>query len=58
MISKKTAKKQVSIHIRCDEKLASDFKHEVEKYGYSQSLIIRELMKAYIEKKETLNLLK
>lgn len=40
--------KQASIHIRCDDGLANEFKQVVEQNGYSKSLVIRELMQDYI----------
>lgn len=43
-------KKQASIYVRCDEDLAAEFKRVVESKGYTQSLILRELMKEYLEK--------
>ena len=51
-------KKMVSIHIRADEDLAKAFKREVEARGYTQSLIMRELMKEYLAKNKQLELLK
>lgn len=41
--------KQASIHIRCDQKLADEFKKAVEQNGYTKSLVIRELMQEYID---------
>ncbi len=51
-------KKMVSIHIRADEDLAKAFKREVEAQGYTQSLVMRELMKEYLAKNRQLELLK
>ncbi|WP_367109043.1 type II toxin-antitoxin system RelB/DinJ family antitoxin [uncultured Psychrobacter sp.] len=48
--------KQASIHIRCDEKLANEFKQVVEQNGYTKSLIIREMMQEYIDNSKKLNL--
>lgn len=48
--------KQSSIHIRCDENLANEFKQMVEKNGYTKSLVIRELMQDYIDNSKKLNL--
>lgn len=53
-----TKKKNVSIHIRCDEDLANEFKRVVEQQGYSQSLVMRELMKDYLKKNKQPDLLK
>ena len=47
---------QASIHIRCDEKLANEFKQAVEKNGYTKSLVIRELMQEYIDNPKKLNM--
>lgn len=41
--------KQASIHIRCDQKLANEFKQAVQQNGYTKSLIIREMMQEYID---------
>lgn len=51
-------KKTVSIHIRADEDLARAFKREVEAQGFTQSLVMRELMKEYLAKNRQLELLK
>ncbi|WP_201587528.1 type II toxin-antitoxin system RelB/DinJ family antitoxin [Psychrobacter jeotgali] len=48
--------KQASIHIRCDAKLANEFKQAVENNGYTKSLVIRELMQEYIDNSNKLNL--
>lgn len=50
-------KKNVSIHIRADEDLANEFKRVCEQQGYSQSLVMRELMKEYLAKNKQLNLI-
>lgn len=50
--------KNVSIHIRADEDLANEFKRVVESQGYTQSLIMRELMKQYLAKNKQPDLLK
>ena len=50
--------KTVSIHIRADEDLANEFKRVVEAKGYTQSLIMRELMKEYLSKNKQPDLLK
>lgn len=55
VMSKK--KKNVSIHIRADEDLANEFKRVCEQQGYSQSLVMRELMKEYLAKNKQLNLI-
>ncbi|MGM8871206.1 type II toxin-antitoxin system RelB/DinJ family antitoxin [Psychrobacter sp. 2Y5] len=47
---------QASIHIRCDEKLANEFKQAVEQNGYTKSLVLRELMQEYIDNPKRLNL--
>lgn len=52
------SKKNVSIHIRCDEDLANEFKRACEEKGYSQSLVMRELMKDYLKKNKQPDLLK
>lgn len=51
-------KKAVSIHIRADEDLANEFKRVVEAQGYTQSLVMRELMKEYLAKNKQFDLLK
>lgn len=48
--------KQASIHIRCDKKLANEFKQAVEQNGYTKSLVLRELMQEYIDNPKKLNL--
>ncbi|WP_367104903.1 type II toxin-antitoxin system RelB/DinJ family antitoxin [uncultured Psychrobacter sp.] len=48
--------KQASIHIRCDEKLANEFKQVVEQNGYTKSLVIREMMQEYVDNSKKLNL--
>jgi len=50
--------KSVSIHIRADENLANEFKRVVEQQGYTQSLVMRELMKEYLSKNKQPDLLK
>jgi antitoxin component of RelBE/YafQ-DinJ toxin-antitoxin module len=50
--------KNVSVHIRADEDLAKEFKRVVEQQGYTQSLVMRELMKEYLAKNKQLDLLK
>ncbi len=55
---KMTKAKNVSIHIRADEDLAKEFKRVVEAQGYTQSLIMRELMKEYLSKNKQPDLLK
>ena len=42
--------KQTSIHIRCDQRLADEFKQVVEQRGYTKSTVLRELMQEYINK--------
>lgn len=49
--------KTVSVHIRADEDLVNDFKRLCEQQGYSQSLIMRELMKDYLLKNKQPDLL-
>ena len=51
-------KKSVSVHIRADEDLANEFKRVVEAQGYTQSLVMRELMKEYLAKNKQPDLLK
>lgn len=48
--------KPASIHIRCDKKLANEFKQAVEQNGYTKSLVIRELMQQYVDNPKKLNL--
>lgn len=50
--------KDVSIHIRAEEDLAKEFKRFCEQQGFTQSLVIRELMKEYLAKNKQLDLLK
>lgn len=50
--------KNISIHIRAEESLAKEFKRVCEAQGYSQSLIMRELMKDYLSKNKQPDLLK
>ena len=45
-----TNKKTTAITIRIDDDLLTSFKTICEREGYSQSLIIRELMKSYVRK--------
>lgn len=51
-------KKNVSIHIRADKDLSDEFKRVCEQQGYSQSLVMRELMKEYLSKNKQPDLLK
>lgn len=48
----------VSIHIRAPDDLAAEFKRVVEAQGYTQSLVMRELMKDYLSQNKQLELLK
>ncbi|TXD98474.1 hypothetical protein ES754_06080 [Psychrobacter frigidicola] len=48
--------KQASIHIRCDNDLANEFKQVVEQNGYTKSLVMRELMQDYINNSKKPNL--
>lgn len=48
--------KQASIHIRCEQKLADEFKQAVEQNGYTKSLVIRELMQEYIDNSKNISL--
>ncbi len=48
--------KQTSIHIRCDDDLANEFKRVVEQNGYTKSLVMRELMQDYINNAKNPNL--
>lgn len=48
--------KQASIHIRCDDDLANEFKQVVEQNGYTKSLVMRELMQDYINNSKNSNL--
>ena len=57
-MTKTQKKKNVSIHIRADEDLANEFKRVVENQGYTQSLVMRELMKEYLAKNKQPDLLK
>ncbi|WP_201611949.1 ribbon-helix-helix protein, CopG family [Psychrobacter submarinus] len=38
------------INFKCDRDLADQFKKVVKEQGYSQSLVLRELMKEYLKK--------
>ena len=42
--------KQATINIRLDKDTAKAFKDIVERDGYTQSLVLRELIKKYIKK--------
>lgn len=55
MTDKKT--KTVSIHIRADENLANQFKRCCDEQGFSQSLVMRQLMKQYVEKNRQIKLI-
>lgn len=44
------------INFKCDTELADEFKRLVKEQGYSQSLVLRELMKDYISKNDKLEL--
>lgn len=46
------------INFKCDTELAEQFKRLVKEQGYSQSLVLRELMKEYISKNDKPELLK
>lgn len=50
--------KNVAISFRCENELASEFKRVVEQQGYSQALILRELMRDYLKKNKQPDLLK
>lgn len=49
--------KTVSIHIRVDEDLAAEFKRVCDSQDFTQSLIIRQLMKEYLAKNKQISLL-
>lgn len=38
------------INFKCDRELAEQFKKATKEQGYSQSLVLRELMKEYLKK--------
>lgn len=38
------------INFKCDRELAEQFKKVAKEQGYSQSLVLRELMKEYLKK--------
>ncbi len=40
----------VLINFKCDRELAEQFKKVAKQQGYSQSLVLRELMKEYLKK--------
>lgn len=40
----------VLINFKCDRDLAEQFKKVAKQQGYSQSLVLRELMKEYLRK--------
>ena len=40
----------VLINFKCDRELAEQFKKAAKEQGYSQSLVLRELMKEYLRK--------
>lgn len=40
----------VLINFKCDRELAEQFKKVAKEQGYSQSLVLRELMKEYLRK--------
>lgn len=40
----------VPINFKCDRELAEQFKKVVKSKGYNQSLVLRELMKEYVNK--------
>lgn len=40
----------VLINFKCDRELAEQFKKAAKEQGYSQSLVLRELMKEYLKK--------
>lgn len=48
--------KEKAITVRVKESLADEFRQVVKEQGYTQSLVIRELMKDYIDKPKQLNL--
>ena len=47
----------VPINFKCDAELAEQFKKVTKEQGYSQSLVLRELMKDYIKKNSEIELL-
>ena len=47
----------VPINFKCDAELAEQFKKLTKAKGYSQSLVLRELMKDYIKKNSEIELL-
>lgn len=48
----------VPINFKCDRELAEQFKKVVKANGYSQSLVLRELMKEYVSKNVQADFLK
>lgn len=40
----------VLINFKCDRELAEEFKKVAKEQGYSQSLVLRELMKEFLKK--------
>lgn len=40
----------VPMNFKCDAELAEQFKKVVKAKGYNQSLVLRELMKEYVQK--------
>lgn len=40
----------VLVNFKCDRELAEQFKKVAKQQGYSQSLVLRELMKEYLKK--------
>lgn len=40
----------VLINFKCDRELAEEFKKVAKQQGYSQSLVLRELMKEFLKK--------
>lgn len=46
----------VPINFKCDAELAEQFKKVTKAKGYSQSLVLRELMKEYVKKNGQANL--
>ena len=47
----------VPMNFKCDAELAEQFKKVTKEQGYSQSLVLRELMKDYIKKNSEIELL-
>lgn len=43
-------RREKQINIRIDDELNAEFERIVEKQGYNKSLVIRELIKRYVEK--------